>query len=469
MFYSIRNYNEKISQIKYSHFQSDSIIKTKKMKSMYKLICFFIVLLTLNTFVSAQKCVNPHFETQRLDFRDLGYPAATEIPADNTPIASLLAHSNGKVYGATSGKQSYLFVYCYLTNKVYPLGQIPGAGGVHNSIVEGANGLIYIGTGMNELMLLNLTKDMPHGRRMIEIQLWDDIKNKYKDFKGGKLYVYDPASGDNQVYLPEHMAQLKDLGIAVPGNSIYALTINSAKDKIYGITYPDAIFFEYDIRNNKFKNHGPWLNMTVYSGPERSWRSVPRSLLCMPDGKVISSGDNGLIYSFDPSTGKKEETTMRIPGEYWITQNYNGFPVVEQLLLYTDHAIMGSTSDGFIFKADINTEKLIVLGKPMVERRVRAMTLGNDQKLYMICGEKDNICRMFSYDLSENNEGFSDFGVLGVDRSPYYAKIGYQFDAMCTAADGTIFIGESDRRAKLFFYIPGGNIVPGVLNPTNPR
>ena len=33
----------------------------------------------------------------------------------------------------------------------------------------------------------------------------------------------------------------------------------------------------------------------------------------------------------------------------------------------------------------------------------------------------------------------------------------------------TIFIGESDRRAKLFFYIPGGNIFKGVLNPTNPR
>ncbi len=61
------------------------------------------------------------------------------------------------------------------------------------------------------------------------------------------------------------------------------------------------------------------------------------------------------------------------------------------------------------------------------------------------------------------------YGVLGVDRSPYYAKIGYQFDSMCTAADGSIFIGESDRRAKLFIYIPGGNIMKGGLNPTNPR
>lgn len=439
------------------------------MKSTYQLICLSLILLISGNFVLAQKCVNPNFEAHRLDFRDLGYPAASEIPADNTPIASLLAHSNGRVYGATSGKQSYLFVYCYLTNKVYPLGQIPGASGVHNSLVEGPDGLIYIGTGLNELMLLNLTKDMPHGRRMIEIQLWEDIKNKYKDYKGGNLLVYDPKTGDNDVYLPEHKAKVKELGIAVPGNSIYALTINSEKNKIFGISYPDAVFFEYDIKKNTFKNHGPWLTEKSYAGPERSWRSVPRSFLSMPDGKVFSSGDNGLMHWFDPVTGKINETTMRIPGEYWITQNYNGYPVVEQLVLNNDGVMYGSTSDGFVFKAEVNKEKLTVIGKPMLERRVRAMTLGHDLKLYMICGEKDNICRMFSYDLSENNEGFLDYGVLGVDRSPYYAKIGYQFDAMCTAADGTVFIGESDRRAKLFFYVPGGNIVPGVLNPTNPR
>ena len=82
--------------------------------------------------------------------------------------------------------------------------------------------------------------------------------------------------------------------------------------------------------------------------------------------------------------------------------------------------------------------------------------------------EKDNVCRMFSYNIS-SDEGFLDYGVLGVDRSPYYAKIAYQFDAMCTGEDGTVYIGEGDRRGKLFFYVPGGTIVKGALNPTNPR
>lgn len=441
------------------------------MKTQYLQSIVLLLLIVALSFshATAQKCVNPHFEAHRLDFRDLGYPSATEIPADNTPIASLLAHSNGKIYGATSGKQSYLFVYDYLTNKVFPLGKIPGSKGVHNSLVEGVDGEIYIGTGLNELALHDLSKDVPHGRRTIEMQLWDDIKARYNGFEGGRLFVYDPYTGDKQVYLPEDKAQVKDLGVAVPGNSIYALIMSTDKKKIYGISYPDAIFFEYDVLTKIFKNYGPWLTIKSYSGPERSWRSVPRALTCLPDGRVFSSGDNGLMFYFDPKTKKVIETTMRIPGEYWITQKYEGFPVVEQLLQDVNGSLLGSTSDGFIFKIDDTAKKLKSLGKPMVERRVRAMTIGKDRLLYMICGEKDNVNRMFSYDLSDKDEGFSDYGVLGVDRSPYYAKIGYQFDAMCTAKDGTIFIGESDRRAKLFFYQPGGNIIQGVLNPTNPR
>jgi len=439
------------------------------MNPINKSVPFLIILLVAGFLSHAQKSVNPHFEAHRLDFRDLGYPAATMIPADNSPIASLLTHSNGKVYGATSGKQSYLFVYDFMTNKVYPLGKIPGAIGVHNSLVEGDDGLIYIGTGMNELREIKLTQDMPHGRRMIEKQLWKDIQDKYGDFDGGKIFMYDPNTGDDNVYLPEDTAKVKDLGIAVPGNSIYAMDINNAHDKIYGISYPDAVFFEYDIEKQVFTNHRPWLNQMSYAGPERSWRSVPRSIKCLPDGRVFSSGDDGLMIYFDPADQQIHQTNMRIPGEYWITQKYEGYPVLEQLLEDKDGSLLGSSSDGFIFRIEPETEELFVLGKPMVERRVRAMTIGNDRQLYLIGGNKTHVCRMFSYDLSGKKQGFKDYGVLGVDRSPYYAKIGYQFDAMCTAPDGSIFIGESDRRAKLFFYIPGGNIMPGVLNPTNPR
>ena len=434
-----------------------------------KIIAALFAVLFIIAEAQAQKCVNPNFETYRLDFRDLGYPGATEIPADDTPITALLAHTNGKVYGATSGKRAHLFVNDYRTNKVFPLGMIPETRGVHHALVEGAEGAVYIGTGLNEIELATLSRNIPYGRRTIENQLWADIKARYDGYAGGHIFRYDPAAGDDEVYLPGAAAQIEDLGVAVPGNSVYAMTTDLKREKIYGISYPDAHFFEYDIAARSFRDHGPWMTMLSYPGPERSWRGVPRALACGADGRIYSSGDNGLIHCFDPATLRITATGMRIPGEYWETQNYNGFPVIEQLLPQADSTLLGSTSDGFLFRICPVTEQVTVYGKPRVERRVRAMTLGQDGYAYMICGEKDNVCRLFSLDLTEKRSGFHDYGVLGVDRSPYYAKIGYQFDAMCTAQDGTIFIGESDRRAKLFFYIPGGNIMRGALNPTNPR
>ena len=439
------------------------------MKRNFALLVFAgVVAFAATGNLFAQKCVNPHFDAQRLDFRDLGYPGVTEIAADSSPITALMSHNgNGKVYGATTGRSSHLFVWDARVNKVFPLGSLPkGEKGVRNCMVQGKDGRIFVGSGLSEIELLRLSREMPEGRRAIENQLWRDIQAKYKDYAGGHIYAYDPVKSDPAVYLPGSKADLADLGIPVPNNSIYSMAIDNTGCVIYGISYPDAEFFSCNVESGKIVRHGKWMEKLSYPGPERSWRGVPRALAVASDGKVWTSGDDGLMYCFDPKTCKFGASTMRIPGEYWETQACNAFPVVEQLFAKEDGSLVGASSDGFIFAAYPNLDKLVNWGKPRVERRVRAATMGKDGRLYTICGEKDNVCRLFSF---RDDEGHIDYGVLGVDRSPYYAKIAYQFDAMATAADGSIFIGESDRRAKLFIFIPGASVMPGVLNPTNPR
>lgn len=111
------------------------------------------------------------------------------------------------------------------------------------------------------------------------------VKAKYKDYAGGHLYVYDPKTGDDDTYLGDAKAKVKDLGIPVPGNSIYAMVavekdapkgkvlISATSEKVtkvYGISYPDAEFFEYD--GKAFKRHGKWMEKLSYPGPERSRR-----------------------------------------------------------------------------------------------------------------------------------------------------------------------------------------------------
>jgi hypothetical protein len=70
----------------------------------------------------------------------------------------------------------------------------------------------------------------------------------------------------------------------------------------------------------------------------------------------------------------------------------------------------------------------------------------------MVAGERIEPCRLFAFD--PQGGGFQDLGILAVDRSPYYSWRGYQFDTMVTGADGAVYIGESERRAHLFLYLP---------------
>ncbi len=420
--------------------------------------------------LNAQQWINPHFDTHRMDYRDLGYPTQNLIPADNSQITALMTHSNGFIYGATSGKtQSYLFFYNRFINKVRPLGKIGIEKGVHHCLLEGKNGEIYIGTGLNMLAPLKLTKDFPVEKEGIEKQLWKDIKAPYESYPGGHIYRYDTKKGDINTYTNDDATPLEDLGIPVANNSVYAMTLNPEKTRIYGLSYPDAVFFIFDLKTRTTRKFGDIMTHKVYGGPERNWRSVPRDLFWdSKTGAVYTSGDNGFLLKYNPKADSLELTWMRLPGEYWEGLKSWDYPIIEQIIQdQSSGRVFGSTHDGYLVELDFAQEKVIVLGKPRAMRRMRAMKMGFDNKIYMITGEFERFCKLHSYDIT-GKEGFRELGNFAVDRSPYYSKRSYQFDAMAIGPEGTVFCGESDRDGKLFFYIPGKDEFRGMLNPTNP-
>ncbi len=437
---------------------------------MKTIICLLVMLLC-ESDMQAQQWVNPHFEGHRMDMRDLGYSGQNLIPADDARISALMTHSNGLVYGATSGKRSaYLFFFNRYLNKVRPLGKIGAEKGVHHTLVEGAGGKIFIGAGRSMFEPFKFTKDFPVGYEAIRDQMWKDVKAPYADYEGGHLFAYDPETGDKQVYLSDDQASLKDLGIPVANNSIYAMRFNADKSMLYGITYPDAHFFSYNVKKAKFDDYGEMLKHQVYNGPERHWRSVPRDLYVDPvSGDVYTSGEQGIIIRFPVGGTKWEPMNARLPGEYWEGLKSIDYPVIEAIEVDKRGRIFAGTNDGYIVQLDLKHDRVIVLGKPRVQRRMRAMKVGLDDKLYMITGEMDRFCKLHTYDLS-GEVGFEELGPFAVDRSPYYTWRAYQFDAMAIGVDGTVFCGESDRGGHLFHYLPavtGRGPFKQVLNPTN--
>ncbi len=401
----------------------------------------------------AQDWVRPEIEfTQRIDLRELGYPLVNEIPHNNCAITSLLAASDRKIYGATTGDTSYLFVFDPRINKVRHLGRVAEAQSVHHALVEDGRGLLYLGTGLNPFTPLKLST----GGTDIHVDksLWQDVKAHFEGYAGGQLYCYDPAKSDRTVKLMGEPAELVSLGTPVPGNSIYCLAADPRRNRIYGVSYPDGKFFCYDIAAKAFRVIGEIDSEVVYHGPERDWRSLPRALYVDPgSGRVFTSGQEGKLVYYNPQTDSLVVSGSVVPGDRYPGEATT-HPVAECFARAKDGWIYGGASDGHLFRFDPSTLTLHNLGKPRAERRLRCLAAAGDGSVYMFAGERKGAlpCKLYRYDPQSGS--FSDLGLLVVDRSPYYHWRGYQFDAMVTGADGTIYFGESERAAHLWLFMP---------------
>ncbi len=403
--------------------------------------------------ISADWAKNLVKHRQRIDLRHLGYYMVNEIPENSSAVTSLLTANDGLIYGGTSGDKAYLFVFDPSLNKARHLGKIKGQEGIHHSLVQDKDGFIYFGTGKSMFKEIELSKG-GIGREYFNVTLWNDVKNYYKDYSGGHLYRYNPEKSNDRIKLPDMECEVMDLGIPVPDNSIYALTISPKGDEIYGITYPDGHFIIYNITAGELKDLGEIDKDVIFHGPERYWRSLPRALICDDYGNVFTSSTRGEIVYYSPNSGKIVSTGLRIPGDYYPAKSFEDYAVVECFAKSDDGLIYGGSSDGYLFSFNPENMDLINLGKPRVSRRLRALTIANNGKVYLIAGElsKTKYCQYYCYDPARG--GFENLGVIIVDRSPFYYWRAHQFDCMTTGTDGTIYLGESERRAHLFIHIP---------------
>ncbi len=408
---------------------------------MYKylplLFLFFIFIIVGSLFAQMQ------IGAERFELRDLGVPVVNAIPPDESAITSLVLCPERKIYGGTTGSVCHLFVFSPITNQVKPLGQIDGHESIHHALTIGSDGMIYVGTGLNEIKQYPISDPVP-GHEGIVISLWNDIEQRYAKYEGGHLYRYDPLSEEKVRIEIGQQCQLKDMGIPVPHDGIYTIVAAIRRPEIYGLTYPRGHFFVYDITTGKFLDKGEIYKEKVYGGPNRSLRSISRSLICDDLGNVYGSADKEMLFKYDVEQGTIVKLKAQIPHIY--------IAVVETFVKDKNGLIYGGTSEGFLFKFNPQTEEVINLGKPLDQMRIRALTIGLDGKVYGIAGERKDHCHFFCY--NPQSGGYSDFGIINVDRTPYYVWMGKQFDAMVTGLDGTIYIGESERKSHLFLFYP---------------
>jgi hypothetical protein len=293
------------------------------------------------------------------------------------------------------------------------------------------------------------------------------IATGFKKGTANQLYAGTMAQLNNKQQ-PGHLIQVsvgnggtidvKDLGVLIPGESIFTLLSNKQGTELYGISYPSGRFFSYNISSKKtqvFDDVTPkekeLKNLHEYAvGPEVY---LCKALIQDNAGIVYGSAAGNRMFAFDPA--KKTFSFLENPlPAVW------GREVLGQVEAWAkapDGKLYGGNAgDGQLFVLDPATKKIKNLGKPMMMARLQALAFGRDGKLYGLAGGAPGYSHLFYYD--EKGAGFVDLGnpeftmvAPGIEQGIMWR--GFQLSTLAASADGKYMVmGENEALSQLMVF-----------------
>ena len=263
--------------------------------------------------------------------------------------------------------------------------------------------------------------------------------------------------------LEKDKLEIQDHGAPFQGEGAGCIVLDLQKKHIYGVAYPTPIVFDYDMTAGTFGEGarlGPKEDIekaiTWLSPCERVSKS-PRTLFLGPAGSMYGAW-SGQLFSWTPPRQEEEQTKdakqvrilkNRIPAA---SERKNADDrraagdgvIVESFVVGSDGRLYGGTYDGYLFASDLKTEKIVNLGKPFRQGRIRALA-ASDDRIFGLCGESTGHGRVFSYSAAD---GYNEIEIQG-------AKFRCDtLDALAVAQNGMIFIGGAGRMTALYIYKP---------------
>ncbi len=205
---------------------------------------------------------------------------------------SISAASDGRIYYVLSSETidvgAQIYTYDPATSKIRHLGDLTDACGEkgvkavpqnksHVNFVE-SGGRLYFASHIGYYTIKNGMETMgvpPPG---------------YKPYPGGHFLSYNMATGE-----------FEDYARAPRGEGILAMTMDTRRGRLYGLTWPTGHFLRYDLARRELKDLGP-VSGQGENGRGRNYRTLCRSLTVDPeDGTVYFTTADGLIrrYAYD--------------------------------------------------------------------------------------------------------------------------------------------------------------------------
>lgn len=213
-------------------------------------------------------------------------------------------------------------------------------------------------------------------------------------YPGGHLVSYDLKTG-----------AFKELAIAPHQEGILAMSMDTRRGLIFGITWPTGYFFRYSMADNKLEEIG-LLSGEGENGPGNHFRTLCRSIAVDPEnGYVYATTSEGAIMRLKPGQHALEAIDENMKKDYFGVYDptspgnmgYNWRQIVWSPADKAFYGVHGNS--GYLFKFDPATEKITVLDRiTSVPSKATGMfdqfsygylgfTLGPDQKtLYYLTG-----------------------------------------------------------------------------------
>ncbi|MEP7108237.1 MAG: hypothetical protein ABI760_09640 [Ferruginibacter sp.] len=319
--------------------------------------------------------------------------------------------------------------------------------------------------------ILNLTSKIPGQTAISDIAIgkgniligctstYNDIfDNKEKNYDGGHLFSFNPAT-----------KKTEDFGIIARGQGINCIAVDSARGKIYGVTYPAGHLFSFDLATKAIKDFGevmtPW---RVKDLGRVSWRGVPKVLIIDDAGTVYfstyyrteiemakqelmvggsstySSLEGGRIYRLVYGEEKPVFTGSVIPTQTGMDSD----PIYENGIASAIRARdggfwCGTINDGFLFKFEPSTSTVINKGKAFQYWNLKSLAYGSDGKLYMLGGRDEDNSWIMSYDPM-----IGSLACLG------WPENTSQCNVICADKKGRIIIAENLRNSFIWVFEP---------------
>jgi hypothetical protein len=151
--------------------------------------------------------------------------------------------------------------------------------------------------------------------------------------------------------------------------------------------------------------------------------------------KVMGAGDYGQIFAWDTEAKQLEQNEYYIPasrGSQYCAQWTAAAQVGD--------AIIGGTSEGFLFRLESDGKTIRNLGKTLHCMNVACLTVNPDGWIYGAGGRSDELGHVFRY---HPEKGFEDLGIIH-DIPDGHLWTSLVIGSMASVDDGTVFIGEKE-------------------------